>query len=665
MTSVRRNTFPYRFQVPKVEGLVALEDKLTPASKHNFQLKYGLILDLLHVKVDPEALITLVQHYDPPLRCFTFQDFQLFPTLEEFESFMNLKMEGQICYLGNIPSLEEIAIALHMGVQEVPPLTEIKRNSSGSLVRGFAREVLEVKAQDALTASNWETYNAILALLIYGLVLFPKESDFIDLPTIRVFLTKNPVPTLLADFLYSLHDRRKTRRGGPICCCVPLIYLWLKSHLPKKGPFAEKNMPWSQRLRSLSEKDVVWYSRRVDSSKVLLQCGDFPNVPLIGTLGCINHNPILSLLQLGYTMESEPKANLLSEIFFKKGENEELLKKIRLAWGLVLKKTMGKKNCIAMPSYTQWVKDRIQEIKLPFGVITPIEPQKPTPVMTVPIEEAKALKDQIVDLKKKNEELQSQYHEALGKLARKKRDCQEQEELVQDNQKRLKESEEKRMHIGGGLKSAEGSIMAKKEKIADVWHSNQELRKDNDLLWKALQKRKSECHKKDQESQEIAEMYKKCLQDVNAEGQKFKELFIQEELKNRQMQEDRKMYEDSMIKHMEYSETQKNLLARKIDEMEVELNMHKEEIKEMRVELSMHKKVLNLVKHDAVRFQKGFTDLINLSHQTMDELPQRLRIAEIELPFFNAPEGIRNLMGYCRKTLDCYKKKLIRARKGL
>ncbi|MCI97443.1 hypothetical protein A2U01_0118744, partial [Trifolium medium] len=34
---------------------------------------------------------------------------------------------------------------------------------------------------------------------------------------------------------------------------------------------------------SLSEKDVVWYSRPVDSTKVLLQCGNFLNVPLVGT----------------------------------------------------------------------------------------------------------------------------------------------------------------------------------------------------------------------------------------------------------------------------------------------------------------------------------------------------------------------------------------------
>ncbi|MCI46255.1 hypothetical protein A2U01_0067495, partial [Trifolium medium] len=68
MAPARRNTFPYHFPVPKVEGLLALEDNLTAVSKHNFQLNYGLILDLLHVKVDPKALTTLTQYYDPPLR---------------------------------------------------------------------------------------------------------------------------------------------------------------------------------------------------------------------------------------------------------------------------------------------------------------------------------------------------------------------------------------------------------------------------------------------------------------------------------------------------------------------------------------------------------------------------------------------------------------------
>ncbi|MCH87938.1 hypothetical protein A2U01_0008819, partial [Trifolium medium] len=121
-------------------------------------------------------------------------------------------------------------------------------------------------------------------------------------------------------------------------------------------------------------------------------------------------------------------------------------------------------------------------------------------------------------------------------------------------------------------------------------------------------------------------------------------------MKNQQLQENVKMCEESMIRHMEYHETQMGHLTDKIKRMDVELNMHKE--------------VFNLSKHDAARWQKGFTELAYLSDLTMDQLPQKLKMVETELPFFNAPDGIRSFMEYCRKTLGEYKNKIIRARKG-
>ena len=33
-----------------------------------------------------------------PLRCFTFQDFQLVPTVEEFEQILDLPLEGKTPY---------------------------------------------------------------------------------------------------------------------------------------------------------------------------------------------------------------------------------------------------------------------------------------------------------------------------------------------------------------------------------------------------------------------------------------------------------------------------------------------------------------------------------------------------------------------------------------
>ncbi|RDX74724.1 hypothetical protein CR513_45487, partial [Mucuna pruriens] len=56
---------------------------------------YGNCLSLLEVEVQPNALTTLAQYYDPPLRCFTFIDFQLVPTLEEYERIINMPLASK------------------------------------------------------------------------------------------------------------------------------------------------------------------------------------------------------------------------------------------------------------------------------------------------------------------------------------------------------------------------------------------------------------------------------------------------------------------------------------------------------------------------------------------------------------------------------------------
>jgi hypothetical protein len=98
---------------------------------------------------------------------------------------------------------------------------------------------LETKAQEEIFIGNWRAHNAILALLIYDLVLFPNCDRFIDMTAVGVFWTRNSAPTLLADLLYSLHDRRGVERGGQVNCCVPLIMKWFMWHMPKRGPFVE------------------------------------------------------------------------------------------------------------------------------------------------------------------------------------------------------------------------------------------------------------------------------------------------------------------------------------------------------------------------------------------------------------------------------------------
>ena len=49
------------------------------------------------------------------------------------------------------------------------------------------------------------------------------------------------------------------------------------SHLPNKGPFIENkgNLKWSQRIMSLTDEDILWYSRSYDNVKIILKNGNF------------------------------------------------------------------------------------------------------------------------------------------------------------------------------------------------------------------------------------------------------------------------------------------------------------------------------------------------------------------------------------------------------
>ena len=118
---------------------------------------------------------------------------------------------------------------------------------------------------------------------------------------IRIFSTLNPIPTLLGDTYFSLH-MRNAKGGGTIVCCLPLLYKWFISHLPQTLAFKENKgcLRWSTRLMSLTNDDISWYNRVYDGVQIIDSCGEFSNVPLLGTCGGINYNPILARRHLGF-----------------------------------------------------------------------------------------------------------------------------------------------------------------------------------------------------------------------------------------------------------------------------------------------------------------------------------------------------------------------------
>lgn len=220
MESSKRNVYSFKFKDPDLSSLRDLVSQMHPVYRINFGKNYGNLLNILNQRVDHITLITLAQFYDLPLRCFTFQDFQLAPMLEEFERLVRIPMKNKLLFEGVDESLqtEVIVKALHMGKREVKANLEVKGNT-----KGFSLIFLLERAYTLLKEEIWDACYSVITLSIYGIILFPNMDGFIDMVVIGVFLTENPVPTLLADVYYYM-NHRYTKRKGMISCCAPLLY---------------------------------------------------------------------------------------------------------------------------------------------------------------------------------------------------------------------------------------------------------------------------------------------------------------------------------------------------------------------------------------------------------------------------------------------------------
>ncbi|KAI5419834.1 hypothetical protein KIW84_043840 [Lathyrus oleraceus] len=375
MERQRRNTKKYNFRQPDLKELRNLTSYvLDPLG---FKARFGKLLPLLTTQVDEGLMSVLVQFYDPLYRCFTFPDFQLLPTLEEYAYLVGIPILDQLPFSGleSIPTSQEIADMLHIDES----LIGAHMTTKGG-IQGLPSQFLIAQATVYGKAMSQDAFEAIFVLLIYGLVLFPNIDKFVDVNAIRIISALNPVPTLLGDTYFSLH-MRNAKGGGAIVCCLPLLYKWFISHLPQTVAFKKNKgcLRWSTRLMSLTNDDISWYNRVYDGVQIIDSCGEFSNMPLLGTCGGINYNPVLARRQFGFPLKDKPNNILLEGVFFQEGKDLQGLKaRMVHAWRKVHKKgrkELGPKNCVAMEPYTAWVRKRAYEYLMPY------EYPRPTPLV--------------------------------------------------------------------------------------------------------------------------------------------------------------------------------------------------------------------------------------------------------------------------------------------
>ncbi|KAI5436525.1 hypothetical protein KIW84_022861 [Lathyrus oleraceus] len=190
----RRNTKKYSFRCPDLNELRKLSSfVLDPL---DLKQHHGKLLFVLSLDVVEGLLSVLVQFYDPLYRCFTFPDYQLVPTLEEYAHLLGIPVSDKVPFSGleEIPKSHIIVEALHLKKLEI----DADLVKKGGII-GLTFEFLIGKATVFAQVGSMDVFEAIFVLLIYRLALFPNIDYFVDVNAIRIFLIGNHVRTLLGD----------------------------------------------------------------------------------------------------------------------------------------------------------------------------------------------------------------------------------------------------------------------------------------------------------------------------------------------------------------------------------------------------------------------------------------------------------------------------------
>ncbi|RDY00185.1 hypothetical protein CR513_16666, partial [Mucuna pruriens] len=133
-----------RLRTPNIQSLRRWGRQLKDQMQRAFKRKYGNLLGLVNIEVQPVALSPLTQYYDLPLRCFTFHGFQLAPTMEEYKRLIGIPFDKSSPYLfrGHYPSWASVARLLKVSKSEI---LKLKKNRNG--VEGILELALEERLQ--------------------------------------------------------------------------------------------------------------------------------------------------------------------------------------------------------------------------------------------------------------------------------------------------------------------------------------------------------------------------------------------------------------------------------------------------------------------------------------------------------------------------------------
>ncbi|MFQ6634864.1 hypothetical protein Gotur_010511 [Gossypium turneri] len=213
--------------------------------------------EMTHHEKDKHLFWALAQFWNPAYSCFTFEKVDLVLTVEEYMALLQcskIQVDRVYSRAVNVPTFLKKLINI-TGMSEQWVATRIKQ-------KGDSKCIPWKNLKDVILAQpDTKKRVDVFALIMYGLVVFPKALGHVDEAVTDLFdrLDRGVtlVPAILVETFRSLNA---CRRAG-------------------------------------EEEDVEWRAPWLLSDEILYRCGDFDWVPLLGIWEAVGYAPLLVLRQ--------------------------------------------------------------------------------------------------------------------------------------------------------------------------------------------------------------------------------------------------------------------------------------------------------------------------------------------------------------------------------
>ena len=208
--------------------LAKLWEQVSGSNKKKFCDQYGQIASLIAIKVDESLIRAAIQFWDLSYRCFTFNEEDMMPTIEEYSMLIRLKLQcpDKVYYRRTMMEIRK----------KLAKIMKIKPEDAESYLmnkEGSVRFEWDFLKKFISEHTNDDQGLVTLALTIYGLIIFSRVIGHVEVAVIDFFEQvqnhTNPSPAIVVETIRSLNVYRR-KSGEHFMGCLPLLYVCLQSH---------------------------------------------------------------------------------------------------------------------------------------------------------------------------------------------------------------------------------------------------------------------------------------------------------------------------------------------------------------------------------------------------------------------------------------------------